>query len=233
MRTLNIVAVLAGFVLLLSTGISNQSLAGSVRAEPTPLSSVAMDVPLRVPPEEVPDTVNRTGVSETVQDNSAATMPQPEAPVPAYIPKEQAPQAVRKFVVTETITTTFPPIATGDTAVPRAPETVTLSYGFYWYTYGPYNVAVAGYARTQTDYCATRVYAKSHLYRDVEHDDTWEFMDDDTAEQTGTCVMDSGEALTDYWTAPNNTNWKNYTTHYSEWNGSGQGWDRTMYDSFP
>lgn len=233
MRTLKVIAVYAGLALLLSLGANNESLASPVREQTAPPLSVTADIPARVPPEEVPDHVNKVGVSETAPGSSATAPLPPETFVPAYIPKELAPESVNKVEYTETITVSFATAATEDATAARAPDTVTLSYGFYWYPYGPYYVAVAAYARTQTDFCATRVYAKSQLYRDVEHDDSWEYMDDDTKEQTGTCVTDSGEALTAYWTAPNNTNWKNYASHYVAWNGGGEGWDRTIYDSYP
>ncbi|PKO21650.1 MAG: hypothetical protein CVU38_13645 [Chloroflexi bacterium HGW-Chloroflexi-1] len=233
MRKVRFVSVFVVLALLLTIGPSNKSLAGSARGEPVPPQGVRADVPARVPPAEVPDEVNKVGVSETVGESSASISSMPEGLVPRRIPKEQAPKSVKKVESTETVATSFAgTVAEGATA-PRAPGTVTLSYGFYWYQYSSNYVAVAAYARTQTDFCATRVYVKPHLYRDVEHDGTWEYMDDDTKEQTGTCVTDSGAALTDYWTAPNNTNWKNYSSHYVDWNGGGEGWERTTYDSFP
>lgn len=233
MRKLRIVSVCVFCALLLTSGPSSRSIAGATGEKMPPSQGEQVEAPARIPAEQAPAQVNRAGVSELVESNAVSPIAIPEASIPRRIPKEEAPKSVRKVEFVETFVAPLTGSAGESEAALNAPGTVTLSFGFYWYQFNPYYVAVAGYARTQTNFCATRVYAKSHLYRDVEHDDTWEYMDDATREQTGTCVTDSGEALTDYWTAPNNTSWKNYSAHYVSWSGGGEGWDRTIFDAFP
>lgn len=221
--------------LMLASSLGNGSLASTI--DPTPDlvgSNGEGNVPERIPVEQALSAINRVGMREIVSAKPTPLFDFPSEFVPQRIPKEQAPEFVKKVEFTETFTVpsiTDKSVDGGASVDP--PGQVTLSFGFHWYQLSPSYVAVAAYSRTQTNFCATRVYAKGQLYRDVEHDGVWEFKDEDTKEQTGTCVTDSGEALTDFWSAPNNTSWKNASSHYVEWNGGGQGYERSMFDAFP
>jgi hypothetical protein len=212
---------------LLLTLLLSASTAGAVEQEPPP-----EQVPVRIPSDQVPwDKVKFAGVKESVGIPPSESEAVAGKPIPQRVPDDQVPEVVNRVEFKEVI------------AVPIAKEgigrlfgrsgTVTLTYGFYWYQWNPWNVAVAGYARTQSDFCATRLYAEAKLYRDVEHDGTWEFMERDISNATGSCVTDSGEAKTGYWTAPNDTNWKVMTDHLAEWVGEKDSWTRVKYDSFP
>lgn len=233
MRTLKLMSVCMLCTVMLTGGLGGQSIA-LVTGETLPAyQGEQVEPPARIPAEQAPNVVYRAGVIESVGFSTVSPKTKSDESIPRRIPKEQAPESVKKVEFVETFAFPLAGSAEGGGTALDAPGTVTLSFGFYWYQFSPSYVAVAGYARTETSFCATRVYAKSRLYRDVEHDGTWEYMDDATQEQTGTCVTDSGEALTDYWTAPNNTSWKNYSSHYVSWNGGGEGWERTVFDAFP
>ncbi len=192
-------------------------------------------VPARVPPDQVPDHVNNAGIHERLNIGSSIAAPRRFflTPVPARIPWNKAPRAVHKVSYTEVVTVSLKSNNTGTSQSPLETGTVTLSYGFYWYRWNPWYVAVAGYARTQTDFCAQRLYARAALYRDVEHTGNWEYMEMDESEARGSCVTDSGEALTGYWTAPNGTDWKDKTLHTAQWDDNSQSWARQKVDSFP
>jgi hypothetical protein len=114
--------------------------------------------------------------------------------------------------------------------IPTLP-TGTNFWGNIQYT--PDVVAVAGFAQTETDFCAERLYARARLYRDVEHDGTWEFMDLDPSESTGACVKDSGEAKTNFWTALNGTDWKVRSEHVAQWDEQKDTWNGQKVDSVP
>jgi hypothetical protein len=190
-------------------------------------------VPARVPPDQVPDEINIAGISESVQVSPSEGETVAETLVPSRVPDDQVPDVVNKVEFREVITV---PVADVGSAQPFGSldsGTVTLTYGFYWYQFSPTHVAVAGYARTESDFCAQRLFAHVKLYRDVEHNGTWEFMDEDDANATGLCVTDSGEAKTSFWTAPNNTDWKVNTEHLARWDGNTQTWERQKVDSFP
>lgn len=233
MRTLKLMTVCMLCAALLTGGLGGQSTALVIDETPPVFQGEQVAPPARIPAEQAPRVVYWAGVIESIESHAVPPNTVSDQSVPRRIPKDQAPESVKKVEFVETLVFPLAGSAEGGGAALDAPGTVTLSFGFYWYQFSPSYVAVAGYARTQTSFCATRVYAKSRLYRDVEHDGTWEYMNDATQEQTGTCVTDSGEALTDYWTAPNNTSWKNYSSHYVSWNGGGEGWDRTVFEAFP
>jgi hypothetical protein len=192
--------------LLLSAG------SGKVMGLGSPMESV----PARVPTDQVPDEVNVAGVSVQVPPSKSEL--DVKTPVPKRVPDDEVPDRVNKVEYTKQV---------------RALGMITYRYGFYWYQYTPGVVAVAGFAQTETDFCAERLYARARLYRDVEHDGTWEFMDIDPSESTGACVKDSGEAKTDFWTAPNGTDWKVRSEHATEWDDQKDTWNGQKVDSFP
>lgn len=190
-------------------------------------------VPVRIPPDQAPEYVNVAGVSERVQVLSSESEAPADKPAPEKVPDDQVPQVVNKVGFREAITVPVASVSSGQMFGTLDSGTVTLSYGFYWFQLNPSTVAVAGYARTESDFCAQSLFAKATLYRDVEHDGTWEYMEEDESSATGACVTDSGEARTGYWTAPNNTDWKVRTLHRAQWDGNWQSWERQKVDSFP
>jgi hypothetical protein len=223
MRSVRFVSTVALIItLLLSVGLS------AAQGQQPPAEAV----PARVPDDQVPAQVNVAGVSE--KQTILPAQSDGLAAIPSRVPEDQIPAIVNKVEFTEVITVSLVSARDLDGSSGVAtPGTVTLSYGFYWYQWNPWTVAVAGYARTQADFCCTKLRAKAVLWRDVEHDGIWEYMDEKLAERTGICVTDSGEAMTGYWTAPNNTDWKVVTSHFAQWVGGSQAWDRVKYDSFP
>jgi len=223
MRRIKFLSIFMLLALLVSAG------PGGVMSQGPPTAQV----PARVPSDQVPEEVNVAGVSERVSVSPAESEVIAEQPVPRRVPDDQVPAEVNKVEFTEVIAV---PVAGVGSARPSGSldsGTVTLTYGFYWYQFSPTHVAVAGYARTESDFCAQRLYAYVRLYRDVEHDGIWEFMDEDDANATGACVTDSGEAKTSFWTAPNNTDWKVNTEHLASWDSNTQIWNRQKVDSFP
>ena len=190
------------------------------------LGSPMESVPARVPPDQVPDEVNVAGVSVQVQVPPPKSELDVKTPVPKRVPYDEVPDRVNKVEHTRQV-------RAATTDVTRPLGTITYRYGFYWYQYTPDVVAVAGFAQTETGFCAERLYARARLYRDVEHDGTWEFMDLDPSESTGACVKDSGEAKTNFWTALNGTDWKVRSEHVAEWDEQKDTWNGQKVDSFP
>ena len=186
-------------------------------------------VPTCVPPNQVPDEVNIASVRVSVQAPSSEEQPT-EKWAPRRVPPNEVPEEVNYAVYTKTVR--IPSKALG-LAQPLDNVTVTLTYGFHWYQYSPYFVAVRGIARTQTDSCVQRIRAQAKLYYDPENDGTFTYLDQDVKDVTGICVTDSGLAATGYWTAPNGTNWKVKTYHLITVNGQTSTWEFTKYDSFP
>jgi hypothetical protein len=193
-------------------------------------------VSLRVPDDQVPEKVLKVGVGETISIGPQADGGDSEGFISQKVPDDQIPEKVNKVEFKEVITLPMTDARGRELlglATPRSRGTITLSYGFYWYQYSPTAVAVAGYARTQANFCCTRLYAWVVLRKDETHQGDWDYVDDDDAENTGSCVYDSGEAKTSYWTAPNGTDWKVETDHSARWNGGSGFWERQKVDSFP
>jgi len=184
-------------------------------------------VPARVPPDQVPEKVNVAGVNVVIQLPQSANKMDANKPVPERVPDEEVPERVNKV---ERIKVIRIPIIT---SAGQTLGTLTYRYGFYWYQYNSSTVAVAGFARTQADFCTQRLFARVKLYRDVMHNGNWQFMDRNQSERTGVCVTDSGEARTGYWTAPNGTDWMVRTEHLARWNNHTETWNGQAVDSFP
>jgi hypothetical protein len=220
MRKEKFVLVFVLLALLLSAG------SGRVMGQEPPTEQV----PACVPPDQVPDEVNIADVSISIQVPPSESKADAEKPVPRQIPDDEVPDEVHKVEYTETVTISAPAATMG---VAQPLGVVTLRFGFYWYQYTPDLVAVAGFAQTTADFCCNRLFARVKLYRDVEHTGDWEFMDIDQSEATGSCVTDSGEAKTHFWSARNGTDWKVKTEHLARWDGHTDTWNRQKVDSFP
>ena len=193
-------------------------------------------IPSRVPDNQVPQKVYKVGVDEGISIGPQANGGDGEGFVSQRIPADQVPQQVNKVEFKEVITLPMTNVRAKEllgSETVRNPDTITLSYGFYWYQFSSTAVAVRGYARTQADFCCTRLFTWVVLSKDEFHQGNWEYVDEDDAESTGICVQDSGEAQTSYWTAPNNTDWKVDTDHSARWDGGSGFWERQKVDSFP
>ena len=220
--------------LLLITAVLGTSIAASSMAwnrGPIPT--------FRIPDDQVPlDRVHTTGVEQAVQisDNSHPSSElTPSLPTIAQrVPDELVPENVNTIEMKQVITVPLNSSESGRESSFSTMGTITLIYGFHWYQFSPYAVAVAGYARTTSDFCTTKLYAEAKLYRNVSHQNNdWEFMERAESSQNWGCVMDSGEAKTGYWTAPNGTDWRVNTQHAAWWPGGSGSWSQVKYDSFP
>jgi len=191
----------------------------------------------RVPDDQVPrDRVHTVGVEQVIQVSDSHPSPEssPTWPtLPQRVPDEMVPENVNTVEMKQVITVPLSSSGANGGFPLSTTGTITLIYGFHWYQFSPYAVAVAGYARTKSDFCTTKLYAEAKLYRDMYHHDDWEFMEKAESNQNWGCVMDSGEAKTNYWTAPNGANWRVNTTHAAWWPGGHGSWTRVKYDSFP
>lgn len=184
----------------------------------------ANPVPSRVPPDQVPEELNVAGVS--VQVPTSGSEGHGEGLVSRRVPENEVPDHVNKVAVNVQV-------PAGTSAIRWLQGTITYTYGFYWFQYSPDAVAVAGFAQTKTNFCAQRLFARVKLYNDVQHDGTWEFKEVEQSEATGACVVDSGEARTGFWTAPNGTDWMVRTSHLAQWNGRTDTWNGQKVGSFP
>ncbi len=184
-------------------------------------------VPDRVPPEQVPEKVNVVSVqvSKPVGGHAAGM----DSPVPQRVPDEEVPAKVNVVEQVKVVTVRGSPTLAGGQPL----GTITYRYGFYWFQYNATNVAVAGFAQTTTNFCAQRLFARVKLYRDVEHTGNWEFRKVKQSERTGACVVDSGEARTGFWTAPNGADWMVKTEHLAHWDSNTETWNGQKVDSFP
>lgn len=119
----------------------------------------ATEVPACVPSDQVPEKVNVAGVSESVLVFPAEGEAITEIPIPRRVPDDQVPAEVNKVEFTEVIAVPVAEVGSAQSSGSLDSGTVTLTYGFYWYQFSPTHVAVAGYARTESDFCAQRLYA--------------------------------------------------------------------------
>jgi len=169
--------LLVAVTLLLLTAVS-RILAGApgvtmrpeIRGDVQPSDDYQSIPSIRIPDDQVPwERVRTAGVEHTVlASGESPSFLNPELPLlskPQRAPDDLVPEDVYTIKMEKTIKV---PLAIGhaeDDAPSSTAGTITLTYGFHWFQFNPYAVAVAGYARTQSDFCATKLFAQATLYR--------------------------------------------------------------------